>query len=363
MKRFAALLLGLLLLSPIQAQLPIQSQLPPAVSANATAVNEGRVKANTGKQDVINLDVGEWHVFKFALTKPFVVEADTVFSTDEPPAYHDETGKAVVVFGAKDGPEKVQVRVIQENKTVYRALVTISQAAPVPHVSPYIARVQKAYQGDKGATAADVTRLAGIYSSIVTYSGTAATGKAIWDKIDEAYKVFSTPVLQQTRREIGVILGEQTTALYGVQLTTADRKAYRVILQDILAAVQTLQQLPTPTPGPGPTPGPVGQHKIYMVVVTEATAITPAQADMLDDAALMARMKDKGHKYLLVDKDAIDKLGGGVPPKLKPYLDLAKGKQLPFVIMVDLTTGQELLKEPLPATAADVIKMLERAGG
>lgn len=363
MKRFAALMLGLcLLVSTAQAQV-VQSALPPGVPVKATAVSDARVKATAGKQDEISLDVGEWHVFKFELTQPFVVEADTVFSTDEPPAYHDESGKAVVVFGAKGGPEKVQVRVIQGNKTVYRALVTINQATPTPHISPYIARIQKAYLGDKNVTAADLTRLVAVFADAAKFVDTAKTGKDVWDRIDASYKTnFSNGVLQVTRREIGAILGEQTTSLYGVTLTSADRKAYRQVLTDIQAAVATLGQLP-PNPDPGPGPQPIGSHKIYMVVVLESTLTTPGQADLLDDPTLQAKFKSGGHKYLLIDKDVIARQGEGPPPKLKPYLDMAAGKTLPFAILVDQTTGNTLDKKPLPATAPEIIKMLENAGG
>lgn len=330
-------------------------------SANAqqkkTLVNDIKIATPQATEE-ISLDLGEWHVFQFQLSKPFVVEAENVLSTEDVPAYQDQTGKAVVVFGALNSPPMVHVRVIQENRTVYRALVTINSSSGPrpPKPSPYSPRLQKAYLGDAGATAADVARLAGIYADVIGSLKDAKTGKDVWDAINQRYATMG-PGLPMLRREIALILGETTAKWYTVTLTQATQKEYRKILQDILGAVQSLSGQP------GPAPVPVGPHKLYIVVIEEATDRNPSRALLFDDAGVQSRLKDKGHKYLIVDKDVIEKASGGVPEKLKPYLDKARGQTLPYAIIVDQATGQQLGAEHITDSPADLLKLMDRTGG
>lgn len=360
-----AAVLALLFTLQTQAQIiplaveskPTANWAPPQPpSQRLTQVDDSRASAEKPQQEEITLDIGQWHVFKFTLTKPFVVEAESVLSTSDAPCYQDMTGKAVVVFGATDSPPMVQVRVIQENRTVYRALVTINSKPQPPTPSPYIARLQKVFLTDTG-TLQDVQTLQKAYTDAIAFTETAATGKEVWDRINANYVPMGQQLLL-LRREIALILGDTTAKWYTTSLTPPIRKQYVKVLQDILGALQALNGQPGPVP-----PTPVGPHKLYMVIVEEATDRTPSRAQLFEDAGLQQRIKDKGHKYLLIDKDVITKADGGPPEKLKPYLERARGKTLPWVIIVDQTTGVELGSEQLPGNAADIIKLIEKAGG
>jgi len=319
-----------------------------------SAVADGRL----GKTDEITLEVGQWHIFNFDLTKPFVIEAESLFSPLSPPVYEDKTGKALVVFGAAssdDQPvsDKVVVRVLQDNRTVYRALVTINGKPQPAPPSPYIGRLQAAYAKDAGTTAADIKTLDNIFGQAVSLTATAATGKDIWDKITQSYLPMGN-TLKEVRREIGVILGETTTAWYNQTLDSQTRKDYAKVLKQIQQAVQQLQSQPAPVP--------VSKGPYYIVVVKEASKQTPEEAAFYNDDKVQEYLKGKGHRWLVVDEDVSGK-NAGVPELLKPYLALAKGKTLPWAIIVDLKTGRKLSDQALPLTVDGFTKMLEALGG
>lgn len=313
------------------------------------------VKDGSPKQDAIALEVGEWHIFRFEFTKPFVLEADSLLSIEDAPAYHDQTGKAVVVFGRSTGPAMVQVRAVIDNKTVYRAIVTINQTPPKPQPSPYIERLQAVKEP---GTPADIKALADIYAGALTYLPQATTGRDVWDFITVRYLPLGD-ALKLTRREIGVILGETTTDLYKAQLDAAGRKQFKTVLGNIEQAVRALEA----GPGPNPQPTPSGPHKVYMVVVEESTQRTPVAAALLDSTVLTERFKAKGHRHLVLDKDVIARAGQPVPEKLQAYLDKAKGKQLPYVVIADITTGKLLHEGPLPTDEAGILQLLDKVGG
>lgn len=325
-----------------------------AAGQRVTKVPETGKAATATEQ--ITLEVGQKHIFDFQqLTKPFAVEAEAVFSVEEPDVYRDLTGKALVVFGSSTGPDKVLVRLIQENKTTYRALVTINTKPQPPAPSPYIARLTAAYAKDTGATALDLAALGKTFEELTLFTATAPTGKAVWDKLTALYGPAPAASLKETRREIAIILGETTTELYNATLDAKDRRAYLTVLKGILDAIKTLQA------GPPPTPVPITTGPLYIVVVKEASKQTPEEAALYNSQKLADYIKQKGHSWLVVDQDitGADK----VPERLKPYLDRAKGKTLPFAIIVDKKTGKEIMKETVPLNDDEAIKLLQKAGG
>jgi hypothetical protein len=128
---------------------------------------------------------------------------------------------------------------------------------------------------------------------------------------------------------------------------------------------------PTPVPpGPGPTPTPpvdppVVKNAIYrMVVVKNVGEWTPQQNAVMNNAALAAWMKEKGHRWREASINAEDKDGN--PPKdLKPLLDLAKTKKLPQVFLVD-QNGVLRHSFDFPSSgnaATEIREVVEKFGG
>lgn len=315
------------------------------------------VKADGPKQEYITLKVGERHVFDFSqLTKTYALEADAVTSIDPvgQAIYHDLSGKALVAFGTPEGPNHIQVRCVVDNKTVYRAIVETDRGEVKPTPSPYDARLAKAF-ATEGGTKAELDKLVKVFVDAQGVVSTAKTGKDVWDWIGASYSPFSTS-LAGTRREIGTILGETTTSLYNVTLDATGRKTFVKVLGDIQKSLQSISA------SPAPTPVPVGPHQIYMVVVEEASLRTPMVAELRDNEALNQKFRDKQHKFLIIDQNIVG-TDNRPPPKLVPFLEKAKGKALPYVIMIDAKTGDKLDEGPLPSTAEKIIEWLTRVGG
>ncbi len=119
-----------------------------------------------------------------------------------------------------------------------------------------------------------------------------------------------------------------------------------------------------PQPGPGPQPPPVDPvtpGKRFLVVVEETAEAAATRGALFADAALAARIKDKGHRWRIVDKD-VTGADGKPPADVVRFLEAAKGKAMPQVFIVD-EKGKVLVQTELPTKAADLVKLLEAWGG
>jgi hypothetical protein len=72
-------------------------------------------------------------------------------------------------------------------------------------------------------------------------------------------------------------------------------------------------------------------------------------------------VKDKGHRWRIVDKD-VTGADGQPPADIKKYLDAAKGKAMPQLFLVD-EKGKARYAGDLPTKAAELLKLLEAWGG
>jgi len=120
---------------------------------------------------------------------------------------------------------------------------------------------------------------------------------------------------------------------------------------------------PVDPPDPIDPPLPPGKKWQVAVVYEKADAIKlpAAQRLMISGLEFRDKLKAAGHKLVLggmVDQHVTD-AAGSVPVDLKPYLDAAKGKVLPRLCIAPLEGG-DVLDFPLPATEADVLKLLEQ---
>lgn len=117
---------------------------------------------------------------------------------------------------------------------------------------------------------------------------------------------------------------------------------------------------PEPTPPPPPKPQPV-PTRCWLVVVEETAEAAANRGLYFQDKELRGYLSAKGWKLRLADKDVVDR-SGRPPADLKPWLDRAKGKVLPYAAVVD-QDGAVRSEGVLPANVADLVKTLRTIGG
>lgn len=118
---------------------------------------------------------------------------------------------------------------------------------------------------------------------------------------------------------------------------------------------------PDPKPEPKPEPKPVNEGPRFIVIVEESADGVATRAKVFTDTALSARMREKGHKFRIVDKDVIG-ADGKAPADVARFIDEAKTKGLPRVFFVD-QKGLAIQSGPCPATPGELLDALRKAGG
>lgn len=120
-------------------------------------------------------------------------------------------------------------------------------------------------------------------------------------------------------------------------------------------------QPPNPPNPPNPPAPVVGTPPYFLVVVEESKESTAARAWVYSDPVLNARMREKGHKWRIVDQNVVGP-DGRPPADVARFMDLARGKALPQLYVVD-QKGKLIEQGNLPATPADVSAWLTKLGG
>lgn len=137
------------------------------------------------------------------------------------------------------------------------------------------------------------------------------------------------------------------------------------VVQRTCVIVPETPEPPRPDPGPGPKPDPgptpIVSGPLWLIVVEETADATQRRGEFLSSAALADFMKSKGHKHRLVDKDVRTP-----PADLASYLEHAKGKALPWLMLTPQTgaaAGRLAWEGPVPATPNDLVELLRKVGG
>lgn len=129
----------------------------------------------------------------------------------------------------------------------------------------------------------------------------------------------------------------------------------------ILILVQNQRVIPPPPPNPDPpTPNPP-LNKGWLIIIEETANATTTRAKLLSDIALQTYLKEKAWTVRISDQNAVDEFGN-VTTDLAPYIERSKGKTLPQMYLVD-QAGNVRLETSLPASPADVLQVLKKAGG
>lgn len=91
---------------------------------------------------------------------------------------------------------------------------------------------------------------------------------------------------------------------------------------------------PKPTPKPTPDPVVVTDQKLFIVYVESDGNFVNNRGVFISSPEIVARIKDKGHKVRIVDKDVIG-IDGQPPKDVKRFLDACVGKDYPQLFIVD----------------------------
>jgi hypothetical protein len=116
---------------------------------------------------------------------------------------------------------------------------------------------------------------------------------------------------------------------------------------------------PIPPDPPKPPPGPI--TKAWVVVVEENTQASAIRGLYFADPALKDYIVKKGWKFRSTDKNVKD-ASGNTPADLKPYVDIAKDKTLPWLFVID-QSGKLPYEGALPSSPAEMLALLKKIGG
>ena len=114
---------------------------------------------------------------------------------------------------------------------------------------------------------------------------------------------------------------------------------------------------PDPIPPPPPVP-----TRLTIVVVEDPERSTQIERDILADDRWRGLAMEK-HNFLgIIPIDLVDNRTGKPPALLAPFLDLAKGKALPWTILAD-AKGNVVWQGHLPNSPDDFANLIKKFGG
>lgn len=123
------------------------------------------------------------------------------------------------------------------------------------------------------------------------------------------------------------------------------------------------QPQPPPAPSPNPPEPPIDNSpaKLVVLIVEETAESAANRGALFADRALSARMAEKMHRWRIVDKDVVGP-DGRPPADVARFLELAKGKKLPQLFLVD-ENGKTRLQSDLPLRASGLLELITKYGG
>lgn len=318
------------------------------------------------------LEVGQHIVFDFTPSdgskafggKPYKIECESrdtgdiaTFWRGKVEQDNGELRDQAIIFAGNESPDVMTVRVLVDNKTVYRHNITVDKRKPAPGPSPYLDVISKGFAAD-GGKKEQAAAHALVYKIALGKVPSFVDGKACWDWIAIEYQRIAP--LVQTRQAIANILYETTRQYYDSKLTAAERKVFARVLGDIQKALDALQ---SDAPPVDPVV-PVGPKKLFVVVVEETGSAANNRSAWFNSADLVNKIKNSGHKYRIVEKDTRGP-DGQAPADVAPYIALASksGKSLPYLFLVDQATGKVYYQDTLPKLPAELVALLTKIGG
>ena len=163
------------------------------------------------------------------------------------------------------------------------------------------------------------------------------------------------------------VIGYSPGTAFVVVTSAKGGKLQPLFVVKVTVQGQGPQPQPVP-PGPGPTPDPPKPDptppvagKLFVVVVEETRQAMAERGAWFADKELSAYMKDKGHKFRVVDKD-VQNSDGQTPADVKRFIDDAKKEGTPRLYLVG-EDGKTRRAGPMAKTPAELLSLIKQHGG
>ena len=164
------------------------------------------------------------------------------------------------------------------------------------------------------------------------------------------HQQFMLPLANKTTAT-AVVLPAPKGNTYLVYATKSGKLGYWLM-------TPTDQPIP-PDPIPPPPPEPT---RLTIVIVENPERTTQKQRDVLADKG-WRDVAQSEHDFLgILPIDLIDKRTGKPPPRLAPFLNLARGKELPWAIFVN-SDSAIVWQGHLSESPEEFLELLQKHGG
>lgn len=226
--------------------------------------------------------------------------------------------------------------------------LTIGEAPPVPP-TPVVTLADLA-----GADAVPLAAFYADFRSVVPLLTTTETIRTTHARGLDLKGLAGNGAKDEIAARFDAALGAGSTTL-----TDELRSSIDAMLASIVAE---LGSKPTPPVPPGPTP-PVVEGKRRVVILHETSDNTPELSQLfvkLRRQDVEQYLQSKGHRLDILDDDQVTH--EGTPDPLVVRLN-GLGQALPALFILDLTSGEVIHKQALPATPEAVMEVLKTHGG
>ena len=168
-----------------------------------------------------------------------------------------------------------------------------------------------------------------------------------------------TPEPDALLPDVNKLRAEYKAAAGALEAATAKAEAAKRAYLDAVKAIAdaaAADGIGKPTPPVDPV---VTAKRVLLVLVEETGEAVATRGAMFADRKLADRIKAKATLWKVVDKDVVD-ASGKPPADMVPYLNLAAGKKLPILFLLDLDTRKLVYQGDAPMTAPAMLALLEK---
>lgn len=180
-----------------------------------------------------------------------------------------------------------------------------------------------------------------------------------WIAVDDKVKFFPR---EKLKNPLEGVVSVKTPGRYVIYAVASNDNGEQTVTTTVLVIGAVVPPPKTVDPKPVDPLPTTASAKLVVVVIEETAEAAVARSKFFDDKSLTDLIQKKKHVVMAIDKDIKDK-DGNVPTKLVGYLNEAKGKGTPYVVMVDAATAKIVYSGALPKSPDEALQLLIKYGG